>query len=304
VTAADVAIRTMRAAVVAAPGVARVEEWPVPEPAAGELLIRLEGCGVCASSLPLWEGRPWFDYPLPAGAPGHEGWGRVVGTGRRVAFLSERAFCEYASVPRELVVTLPAELDAMPFPGEALGCAMNVFARSGVHAGDTVAVVGVGFLGALLLQLSRGAGARVLAFSRRPFSLELARSLGAETPEEPPDAACDVVLEAAGVQETLDLATHLCRVRGRLVLAGFHQDGRRNVDLQLWNWRGLDVVNAHEREPAVVVEGIRAAAYAVAAGQLDPSPLYTHVFPLDELDTALETAVRRPDGFVKALVTA
>ena len=40
--------------------------------------------------------------------------------------------------------------------------------------------------------------------------------------------------------------------------------------MQLWNWRGLDVINAHERDPQVYTDGIRAAAQAVAGGTLDP----------------------------------
>ena len=72
--------------------------------------------------------------------------------------------------------------------------------------------------------------------------------------------------------------------------------------MQLWNWRGLDVVNAHERDPAIRLDGIREAAAAVVEGRLDPAPLYTHVFPLDRLGEAFELARRRPDGFVKALV--
>ena len=55
-----------------------------PEPGPGQVLLRLEGSGVCASSLPVWEGREWFDYPQPPGAPGHEGWGRVVAVGAGV----------------------------------------------------------------------------------------------------------------------------------------------------------------------------------------------------------------------------
>ena len=74
--------------------------------------------------------------------------------------------------------------------------------------------------------------------------------------------------------------------------------------MQLWNWRGIDVINAHEREQAIYVEGMRLAAEAVAEGRLDPSPLYTHTFPLDRLDEALDAAGERPDGFVKALVMA
>ena len=55
---------------------------PVPGPGEGQVLVELEGCGVCGSNLPLWEGRPWFSYPLEPGAPGHEG-GQSEGEGWR-----------------------------------------------------------------------------------------------------------------------------------------------------------------------------------------------------------------------------
>jgi threonine dehydrogenase-like Zn-dependent dehydrogenase len=74
------------------------------------------------------------------------------------------------------------------------------------------------------------------------------------------------------------------------------------VNMFLWNWRGLDVINAHERDPAAYVAGMRAAADAVASGTLDPSMLYTHTFALDEVDAALNAMRERPDGFLKALV--
>jgi threonine dehydrogenase-like Zn-dependent dehydrogenase len=298
----EIPTRTMRAALLGAPGRAVLRREPLPEPAHGEVLVRLQGCGVCVSDLPLWEGRRWFDYPLEPGAPGHEGWGVEVSTGRRVAVLCDRAYAEYAVVAQHRVVPLPSELDGLPFPGEALGCVLNVFSRSGVRAGTTVAVVGAGFLGLLLAQLCVGAGVRTLVFSRSEGGLELARSFGAETPATPEEESCDVVIEAAGAQETLDLAARLARVRGRLVIAGYHQDGRRTVDMQTWNWRGLDVVNAHERDAAVYVEGMRAAVAAVVEGQLDPSPLYSHVLPLERLGEAFELARTRPEGFVKALV--
>jgi threonine dehydrogenase-like Zn-dependent dehydrogenase len=71
--------------------------------------------------------------------------------------------------------------------------------------------------------------------------------------------------------------------------------------MQLWNWRGIDVVNAHERDPGVQREGVQAAAGAVAEGRLDPASLYT-TYPLDRLGAAFEAMEDRPDGFVKALV--
>ena len=73
------------------------------------------------------------------------------------------------------MVPLPAALDGVPFPGEPLGCAINIFRRSDIEAGQTVAIVGIGFLGALLTQLAAHAGARVIAISRRPFALDVAR---------------------------------------------------------------------------------------------------------------------------------
>jgi threonine dehydrogenase-like Zn-dependent dehydrogenase len=312
-----------RAAVISDGRSLELVEVAMPEPGPGEVRLRLEGCGVCGSDLPQWAGRPWFEYPRPAGAPGHEGWGVVdsvgegvdgLAPGTRVAGLSYRAYAEYDVARAEHLVPLPDGIGQ--FPGEALGCAVNVMRRSGIAAGDTVAVVGTGFLGCVVVALAAAAGARVLAVSRRLSSLAVAAAMGAaetigldgpvvERVEELTGGGlCDVVVEAAGVGATLDLAGPLTRTRGRLVIAGFHQDGPRQVDMQLWNWRGLDVVNAHERDPEVYVEGIREAVAAVADGRLDPSPLYTHSFGLDELDAALETSLERPEGFVKALVMA
>ena len=315
----------MRAAVILDPGRLQVTDVPIPEPGEQEVRVRLEGSGVCASNLSVWQGQPWFTYPLVPGAPGHEGWGRIdaVGpgvsgltVGERVAGLFSRAYAEYDIAPADTVIPLPAALGAQPFPGEPLGCAMNVFRRSEISSGQTVAIVGIGFLGALLTRLATKAGARVIAISRRPFALEIARSFGAtETlaldSRQPVidqihaltgGRLCDRVIEAVGEQGPLDLAAELTRERGRLIIAGYHQDGPRQVNLQLWNWRGLDVINAHERAPEVYLSGMHAALEAVVAGTLDPSPLYTHLLPLDRLGEALDLTRDRPAGFLKALV--
>ena len=155
--------REMEAAIITAPGYARLTRVARPEPGPCELRIRLEGCGVCGSNLAPWEGRPWFSYPLSPGELGHEGWGEVdaVGDevqkfrpGDRVAMLSYHAYAEYDIAPESAVVWLPAALAQKPFPGEALGCAMNVFRRCDIKPGQTVAIVGVGFLGAVLTSLS------------------------------------------------------------------------------------------------------------------------------------------------------
>jgi threonine dehydrogenase-like Zn-dependent dehydrogenase len=112
----------------------------------------------------------------------------------------------------------------------------------------------------------------------------------------------DCVIEAVGSQQALDRAGELTRVRGRLVIAGYHQDGPRLVNLQLWNWRGLDVVNAHERDRALYVEGMRQALSLAANGTIPLDQLITHTLPLEELDRAFQLMAGRPSGFLKSVV--
>jgi threonine dehydrogenase-like Zn-dependent dehydrogenase len=113
---------------------------------------------------------------------------------------------------------------------------------------------------------------------------------------------CERVIESVGKQGPLNLAGELTCERGRLIIAGYHQDGPRQVNMQLWNWRGLDVINAHERDPMLYVRGMRNAVEAVMNGGFDPAPLYTHTFALDQLSSAFDMIRTRPHGFFKALV--
>jgi threonine dehydrogenase-like Zn-dependent dehydrogenase len=169
----------MRAAALAAPGRASVGEVPMPK---GDVLVRVKGCGVCASSLPLWEGRPWFTYPLEPGAPGHEAWGETE-DGRRVAFLTAHGFAEWAAVDESTLVELPFD---GPFPGEALACAVNVVKRARIEPGALVAIVGMGFLGSAIRQLVD--------------AVEVRRG-------DAPSGMFDCVIECAGTQSALDTAS-------------------------------------------------------------------------------------------------
>jgi threonine dehydrogenase-like Zn-dependent dehydrogenase len=247
------------------------------EPGPGQVRVRIEGCGVCGSSLPVWEGRPWFAYPLAAGAPGHEAWGRLD-DGTRVAFLTQNGYADHAVVREETLVEIPD--DGRPFPGEALACAVNVVRRARIRSGDRVAIVGMGFLGHAIAQLV-------------PNAVQVRR--GDEIAGE-----FERVIECAGTQSALDTASGLVAIGGVLVIAGFHQDGPRTVDLQSWNWRGIDVVNAHERDESIVVDGMREAARGIFA----VDRLVTHSLRLEQLADAFELARQRPNGFVKAVVTA
>ena len=315
----------MKAAVLAGPGALRIDEVAMPRPGPGEVRLKLEGCGVCASNVEPWEGQPWSSWPGEPGGLGHEAWGSVdavgegvtaVAVGDRVAALSGHAFAEHDLVAADRLVKLPDTLAGQPVPGEPLGCAFNIFRRADVSAGQTVAIVGIGFLGAVLCRLASEAGARVIAVSRRQESLDLARYYGAAETIAMHDhhaiveqvgaltggKGCERVIEAVGKQWPLDLAGELVAEGGRLVIAGYHQDGPRQVSMQMWNWKGIDVANAHERDPAVQMRGLREAVDAVATGRLDPAPLYSHRYRLDQLGEALAATRDKPHGFVKALI--
>jgi threonine dehydrogenase-like Zn-dependent dehydrogenase len=315
----------MQAAVVSSPKTIRLAETSIPDPGENQVRFRVEGCGLCASNIPPFEGRDWFEYPMPPASLGHEAWGIVDALGEkvtrwqvgdRVAAISYNAYADYDLASADNLVHIPAELENQPFPGEPLACTMNIFRRADIQAGMTVAVVGCGFLGCLLIQLARQADARVIAISRRQTSLDYAKEMGADACilmddhhsiiEKVKDYTegkfCDRVIEATGKQWPLDLSGELTAERGKLIIAGFHQDGLRKINMQLWNWRGIDVINAHEREEAKYVSGLKEAVEAVKLQKLRPEILYTHTFPKEDIQQAFEMQLRKPEGFMKAII--
>ncbi|MBW8878073.1 MAG: alcohol dehydrogenase catalytic domain-containing protein [Acidobacteria bacterium] len=317
----------MQTAILEAPRRFAVQSMEPPAPGEGEILLRVRGCGVCGSDMGPWKGIQGLSYPMAPGAPGHEVFGTVeavgpavsgLAVGDPVTALTYGAYAESVVVQAAETVPLPPTLAGRVVLGEPMACAVNVARRTGIQEGDVVVLLGTGFLGALLLQLLRVPGAprpaRVITVSRRRLSPEMAAWLGIDealTYEEDVHGRvgeatggrlADVVIEATGRQRPLDLGAELTRVRGRLIIAGYHQDGPRTVNMQLWNWRGLDVVNAHERDTEIYRRGMEEGVALLAAGGLDLAPLITHTFPLAEINLAFAMAEERPEGFLKAVV--
>jgi threonine dehydrogenase-like Zn-dependent dehydrogenase len=305
----------VRALSLRGPRQAELIEGDAPVPGPGEVLVRIRACGVCGSDLNAWRGVAGIEYPLPPGAPGHETWGEVMALGDRVHSLAPgdnvtglmwNGFAEFGTARAEDLLLVPTALAKQTMLGEPLACAMNVVRRSAMDPGERFAIVGFGYLAALIVQLLPDS--EWIAISRRRDSRELALRLGAQAAydlgEVPSDAwdSFPVVIEAAGVQQTLDFATWLTAHGGRLVIAGYHADGPRTVNMQSWNWKGIDVINAHERRSAVYVDALRSAFGLVAARSVDFATLHTHTFPLARVTDAFAMAEARPTGFVKALV--
>jgi threonine dehydrogenase-like Zn-dependent dehydrogenase len=265
---------------------------------------------VCASDLNAWRGVMGIEYPLPPGAPGHETWGEVVEigagdthdlrVGQQVTGLLWNGLAEFGLARTEDLVGT-----GVPLLGEPLGCAMNVLRRAG--PAELTAFVGFGYLAALCAQVLPP-GTRWIALSRRTESRALALRLGAEAAFAFDDVPADLwdavplVLEVAGVQQTLDFATWLTAYSGRLVIAGYHADGPRTVNMQSWNWKGIDVINAHDRRPEVILDALREGVRRIVERGVHPATLQTHEFELDDAAAAFRMAEERPTGFVKAVV--
>jgi len=176
-------------------------------------------------------------------------------------------------------------------------------------------------MGLLMLQAVRLRGpSRIVAIDVRRDALTMAQRLGAHevfTPDQLPDRlrvlqrttmepgwGVDVAIEASGTQPGLTLAAELVREHGQLSILGYHNEvgGRREVNMQLWNWKALDVLNAHDRRLDVKMECVRRGLRLMATGQIDVGALISHRFSLDEIDTAFSALETKLPGFCKAVV--
>jgi len=312
----------MRQAVLFAPQQTRIEARPLPPLGAREVRVRVRACGVCASELHAWQG----DGGSCPRELGHEVAGEIVEVGAavtalapdtRVTGLFHHGFAEYAVASEELVTPLPDAVSYETGIGEPIACIISAAERTRVALGDTVAVVGLGFMGLLMLQAIRLKGpVYVIAIDLREDVRATARQLGADEalhPDQvpdnlkvrrgsPPDYGADVAIETTGTQPGLTLAGQLVREHGMLSILGYHQGGPRSVDMELWNWKALDVLNAHERRIAYKAACMRRGIALIASGQIAVAPLITHRFGLDAVDDSFHALATKPEGFKKALV--
>ena len=89
---------------------------------------------------------------------------------------------------------------------------------------------------------------------------------------------------------------------GKAVIVGYHQGEPRQIPLGYWNWMAFQILNAHFREEATILRGMRIGMRLLTSGRLSLEDLVTHRFGLDEIGQAFRTAHEKPDGFVKSTI--
>lgn len=299
-------------------------EAETPNLGPGEALVQVSLCGVCASELHGWaEGRP--SYPVRLG---HEPLGVVAGVGPgvtrfregdRVTGLFKAAYADYCVASEDILLPVPANVHNEAALGEPLACLVNAQRRTPVELADRVAVIGLGYMGLGMLQLLKLRGpSRIVAIDVREDARTAAKALGADEVYNPSDLPPDVLLtsfgdwqsdrgfevvvEGSGTQAGLTLAGEMVRPHGVLSILGYHQGGPRQVDVGMWNWKAIDVVNAHVRRRADLMESMRIGLDLTARGLIDLGALVTHRYGLDEVDRAYTDLMEKPAGFIKAVV--
>ncbi|MFD8377329.1 zinc-binding dehydrogenase [Streptomyces sp. NPDC059679] len=289
----------------------------------GQALIRVTQCGLCASEADQWLGRSGR-YPVEIGheiagvveeiAPGDEGGPLSVGD-HVVAWVPGGGFTEFMVIEtRHAIPVRPGRV--FPAVAEPLSCCVNAVELAAPRVGADVVIIGTGFMALLIQRLSVLKGARsVIVAGRRPTALARCaeqgatrvvdlrtESLAAVVAADTEAGGADLTYEATGAQDALTLAGQVTRTSGTIAIVGYHQGEPRTVDLAHWNERAFRIANAHFRDLPTILGGMRTAIALVDSGQLDPSDLLTHRYPLHEIPAAFRDAVRRPDGFIKAVI--
>jgi len=170
---------------------------------------------------------------------------------------------------------------------EPLGVALHALDLSHLRMASTVAVVGCGPIGLLLVQLARRHGAtRVLAAEPLAHRMAVAESFGAE----PVTGAgvADVVFEVSGSEAAVDTALRLAKPGARVVLVGIPDGDRTTFSAGAARRKGLTLVLAR-RMGEVYPRAIDLAA----RGLVDLAPIVSDGFPLSRVDAALDAAAAR-----------
>jgi L-iditol 2-dehydrogenase len=333
----------MKAALLRAPQTLTVAEMAEAAPAPGDVVVRVSAAGLCGTDYRIWTGERPVQYPR---VMGHEFVGAIAAVGAGVSGLSsgdrvvvepnyscgrcplcvegnrnlclsrvaigidvDGGFAELVRVPARCCWPIPravSDLDAVVT--EPLAVVVRAVARATPRAGESAAVVGVGSLGLLALQVLRARGARVLAVARTATRLALARELGAEAVHALADGpldrvgqtfsgreGVDLVIETAGTAEAVTNALSLVRPGGRIVLTGLPHEPTPVAFFSVVR-REVTIIGS-----MIYQDEFPEALALVASRQVRTMPLLTHRFPLDDIAAAF-AAHRDPASIKVALL--
>jgi 2-desacetyl-2-hydroxyethyl bacteriochlorophyllide A dehydrogenase len=338
----------MKAAVLPSAGRVVIEDLPRPHAGPDEIVVKVGACGICGTDQHIFEGGGHLTIAFPL-VPGHELAGEVVETGENVTWLREGdrvaldpnipcghcfwctrgevhlcanlqalgvtrngGFEEYCLSPARQAIVLPDNVSTtMGGLAEPLACCLHGADRLAVRPGETVLILGGGFIGLVLLQLAKAAGAgavivsepfaprrlKALAFGATRAVDPGAEDLAAIVAEVTDGRGADACIESAGRVETAEQAVALARRGGRILFFGVVPEGRE---------ARIAPFDVYRKELSILGSFVNPFTHARAVqllseGGVNVEDLISHRFAVEDFAEALEAA-RRPDA-VKVVVT-
>jgi L-iditol 2-dehydrogenase len=324
----------MRAGRLVAPGTMVCEEVPIQPPGEGEVTVRTRLASICGSDVHTVfpaSGRV-EGLPRPPGFPGHEAVGEVVESNvpdlqpgdlvlTAPSFVVGMCFAEYQTIAGRYCLKLP-HTEAPPehlLMAQQLGTVVFAFKRRPVDvAGRSVVIIGQGSAGVFFAMLARRAGAAsIVATDLSPSRLRYGRQVGVDvaidaSTTDPIEAVREatggrgghLVIEAVGSGVTLQQSIEMAAFDGNVLWFGLPEGPDdvpfRFVDFFRKRLTASSVWGAQE-EPGLAP--FQEAVDLIASGEIDVSPLVSHVLPIEQIGEAFTMAHEHPEGVLKVSVS-
>jgi len=318
----------MKAIQVTGPRQLELIDVSMPEPAEGEVLIKLAALSVCGTDMMAYRHlHPEEDYPLGVGTPCHECAGTIVESksadwpvGRRVIYLPAlnlNGGAEYVVAQPETLVSLPDEGDlgdwlmCQPF-----GTVLYALSQAGRVADMNVAVLGQGCIGLLFTMVLKELGAgKIIAIDPNEHRLAMSRKLGANlainTSRVAPvkvvqevfgNLGADVVIDATGDSKALDTCVAMARMYATLVLFGIPEEREVTFDYLAAISKQLTMIGTVSATCEDPARPIQEAVDILSKGKIDLSWLITHRFDFDDAPAAYNLYANQNDGLIKLIL--
>ena len=343
--------KTMTAAILYGKSDVRIEQTPIPRIGKGEVLVRIKAALTCGTDLKTYRQGFHARMITPPSVFGHELAGIVEEVGSNVdsftpgmrvvsansgpcneCFFCRKhrpnlcenlqfingAYAEFIKIPEPIVrqnlLILPDRIDfeeaAMVEP---LACVLRAVEQTGIEAGDTIALIGVGPIGLMFVQTIKSLGARVIALDNGEYQLNAAKMMGADhvidsTQSNAVDQVrsltdgsrgADVVIEAVGLKETWQQAMKMVRRGGIINLFGGCPSGTQiPLDSTLIHYSEITVKASFHHTP----RHIREALDAIHRGRFNAKSLITGRESLSSLGSVLERLINRKNDLKIAII--